>query len=86
LEGQVKGAPGIFVMAWGLTAQGGEMRGEPRLMVADIEGRFSFPGLAPGDYRLLASYDQSVLDPETLGERYPVNAGKATVVELSPVN
>lgn len=86
LEGSVKSSPGIFVMLWAVTAPNQNILGGPRQVIADIEGRFAFPGLPPGDYRLVASYDQAALDPETLGETYGVSAGKTTVVELPPLN
>jgi hypothetical protein len=82
----VKGSPGIFVVLWAVSARNQQILGAPRQALADIEGRFAFPGLAPGDYRLMASYDQAALDPETLGEAYAVNPGQATVVELAPLN
>jgi hypothetical protein len=86
IEGRVKGSPGIFVLLWAVSARNQQILGAPRQALADIEGRFAFPGLAPGDYRLMASYDQAALDPETLGEAYAVNPGQATVVELTPLN
>lgn len=85
IEGRVKSSPGIFVLLWADASRNQEILGGPRQVVADVEGRFAFPGLPPGDYSLMASYDQSALDSETLIEAHAVNAGQTTVVELAPL-
>jgi hypothetical protein len=86
LEGRVKDAPGSFVMVWAVLDRNQQILGGPRQTIADVEGRFAFPGLPPGDYRLMASYDQAALDSETLVESHAVNAGQTTVVEVTPRN
>lgn len=86
VEGRVKSSPGIFVLLWAVSDKNKEILGGPRQAIADVEGRFVFPGLPPGDYQMMATYDQSALDSETLVEAYAVNVGQTTVVELAPSN
>ncbi len=86
IEGRVKNSAGCFVLLWAATDRNQQILGGPRQVIADVEGRFAFPGLPPGDYRLMASYDQSALDSDSLGEGFAVNAGQTTVVELAPLN
>lgn len=86
LEGRVKNSPGIFVRLGAVSSRNQQILGGPRQVIADVEGKFAFPGLPPGDYRIMVTYDQSELDSEILGEVHGVKAGQSTVVELTPAN
>ncbi len=87
VEGIVKESPGIPVFLWPVSEANRRILGGPRDVIADANGRFSFPGLPPGDYRILATFDQTTMDFETLEEAragvIPVSAGQTTNVELT---
>lgn len=87
VQGIVKDSPGIPVFLWPVSEANRQILGGPRDLIADTEGRFSFLGLPPGDYRLLATFDQTTMDFETLEEAragvIPVSASQTTNVELT---
>lgn len=87
VEGVVKNSPGIPVFLWPVSEANRRVLGGSRELIADTEGRFSFVGLPPGDYRILATFDQTTMDFETLEEArvgvIPVSASQTTHVELT---
>jgi len=87
VQGVVKDSPGIPVFLWPVSDANRRILGGPRDVIADADGRFSLPGLPPGDYRILATFDQTTMDFETLEEAragvIPVSASQTTNVELT---
>ena len=87
VQGVVKDSPGIPVFLWPVSEANRRILGGPRDVIADADGRFSLPGLPPGDYRILATFDQTTMDFETLEEAragvIPVSASQTTNVELT---
>ena len=87
VQGIVKDSPGVPVFLWPVSEANRRILGGPRDVIADHDGRFSFLGLPPGDYRLLATFDQTTMDFETLEEAragvIPVSASQTTNVELT---
>lgn len=85
-EGQ-KNIAGVPVFLWPQDeAARRSLRGAPQT-ITDIGGRFRFENLPPGDYRLLATFDISEVDEETLeaarAPSHKVSAGQRVPVELS---
>ena len=79
--GSVQPGAGITVVVQNVAT------GVKRTLTPDANGRFSFPGRPPGDYRILATFDQTTMDFETLEEAragvIPISAGQTTNVELT---
>jgi protocatechuate 3,4-dioxygenase beta subunit len=44
-----------------------------RSTIADVDGNFSFDSLPPGDYRLLATFDLTSIDPDKLEEAHAIS-------------
>jgi hypothetical protein len=83
IDGQVtidsKGAPGAPVFLWPVAEAARRSLGGWKVALADIDGRFQFNGLPPGDYRLLSTFDVLEIDEEILAEsRAPeIHVGKS---------
>lgn len=63
-----KPAPGIPVFLWPVKEETRRITGGPRETITDMEGRFSFPGLPPGEYRILATMDAREITAELAEE------------------
>lgn len=70
--------PGIPVFLWPAGESTRRSLGGPRQVVSNTGGRFEFRDLPPGDYRLLATFDVSEIDEETL------DAARAATVHIDP--
>lgn len=64
----VLGAP-VYLDRW--DERNGKRIGELRRMVANAQGAFRFRGLAPGSYRVVASFDFGPPDEELMGDAHP---------------
>ena len=65
---QAEGKPiaGIPVFLWPVAEQARRsLRGQVQTL-ADVDGRFQFHSLPPGDYRVLATFDLSEADEESM--------------------
>ena len=62
-----KPVPGAPVFLWPLAVQARRSIGTKQIL-SDTQGGFRFDGLPPGDYRMLATFDVSEMDEETLEE------------------
>jgi hypothetical protein len=91
LEGSVAGPdskpiPGSPVFLWPVTEAARRSLGGAKLALADSSGYYTFTGLPPGDYRVLASFDLSEVDEEVLdAARAPVtrlDAGQRITADL----
>ena len=86
-EGQ-KGVPGIPVFLWPVANDVRRRAGGPRTLAANAEGEFRFQGLAPGEYRLIASFDYDEVDEEIVvaadAITLRVEASTVSPAELSP--
>lgn len=71
----VAGAP---VFLWPVSDTNRRILGGPRETLSDIEGRFRFEGLPPGDYRVLATFDASEANTEIIEE------ARASTVRVEP--
>ena len=84
-EGQ--GVPAAPVFLWPVTEAARRSLGGARVVRTDGAGRFSFAGLAPGDYRLMSSYDFREVDEDAMLVAAPtvirLGAGQAEKVELT---
>ena len=60
--------PGAVVFLWPIADSARRILGGVRQLVADVAGKFSFEGLPPGDYRLLATFDATEATWELLEE------------------
>ncbi len=63
-----KGVPGVPVFLWPLAEAARRSLKGYRMVIADTEGKYSFEGLPPGDYRLLATYDFTEVDAAAFDE------------------
>ena len=63
-----KPAPGIPVFLWPVKEETRRITGGPRETLTDIEGRFLFGGLPPGEYRVLATMDAREITAELAEE------------------
>ncbi len=63
-----KPAPGVPVFLWPVKEDTRRITGGPREALTDIDGRFVFPGLPPGEYRILATMDAREITPELAEE------------------
>ncbi len=71
IEGNVIGAdskpaPGVPVFLWTSTDAARRSIGGSRVLISDVNGHYSFTGLPPGDYRVLATFDANEVDEELL--------------------
>lgn len=90
LDGSVmrdtKPVPGAMVFLWPLADAARRSLGGWRQMLADISGHFRFDGLPPGEYRILASFDLSEIDEESVEEAralsVTVEASQTKAVEV----
>jgi hypothetical protein len=63
-----KSVPGAPVFLWPLAEPARRSLKGYRMVIADTEGKYSFEGLPPGDYRMLATYDFTEIDESSLDE------------------
>lgn len=63
-----KGVPGAPVFLWPLAEASKRSLKGYRMVFADTDGKYSFEGLPPGDYRILATYDFTEIDEASLDE------------------
>ncbi|MGH9722431.1 MAG: hypothetical protein ACRD8O_19645 [Bryobacteraceae bacterium] len=73
-----KPMPGVPVFLWPVAESARRSLGGPPQSLSDIEGRFRFESLPPGDYRPLASFDVNEIDPET------IDAARASIIRAEP--
>lgn len=82
-----KPAPGIPVFLWPVKEETRRITGGPRELLSDIEGRFLFPGLPPGEYRILATMDAREISAELAEEAHAraitVTEGQTVQAELT---
>lgn len=82
-----KGVAGASVFLWPTDENARRSLHGFRQTSADIDGHFSFSGLPPGDYRMLATFDVTDIDDEKLDEAHAitvhVDAGSASQAELT---
>jgi len=80
-----KSVPGVPVFLWPTTEAARRAVGSKQVL-SDTEGKFHFDGLSPSDYRLLATFDLTEVDEDTLNEARAVTirveASQAAAVEL----
>jgi hypothetical protein len=72
-----KAAPGVPVFLWPVKEETRRMLGGARQLLSDVDGRYRFPGLPPGEYRVVATMDAREASEELAGE------SKAAAVILS---
>jgi protocatechuate 3,4-dioxygenase beta subunit len=79
--------PGSPVFLWPVADDARRSLGGTRQTLTDTQGHFDFPGLPPGDYRVLATFDFSQADLEVFEEaRAPtitVGSGQRTLADLT---
>jgi hypothetical protein len=63
-----KGVPGAPVFLWPLAESSRRSLKGYRMVIADTDGKYSFEGLPPGDYRILATYDYTEIDESAMDE------------------
>jgi protocatechuate 3,4-dioxygenase beta subunit len=68
-----KPAPAAPVFLWPVAEAHRRSINGPRVMIADVDGKYRFDGLPPGDYRLLATFDATEVDEELLDAARAVN-------------
>ena len=83
-----KAVPGIPVFLWPVAEQARRsLRGKLQTL-SDVNGQYRFDGLPPGDYRVLATFDLSDADEESMDiARAPVvhvDASQSTNSDLAP--
>lgn len=82
IEGSVmagsKPVPAAPVFLWPTTEGIRRSLGGVRQVLTDVDGKFRFDGLPPGDYRILASFDISEVDEDVIEE------SKAMAVHVDP--
>ncbi len=80
----VVGAP---VFLWPASETARRSLGRSRQVLSDASGRYQFDNLPPGDYRLLATFDASEVDPELLDAAHAielrVSQGQKSAMDLS---
>jgi protocatechuate 3,4-dioxygenase beta subunit len=74
-----EGAPvaGAPVFLWPVSEQARRSLRGWRSMLTTADGKFHFDGLPPGDYRMLATFDMSEVDADTMEEARAVTAHTA---------
>ena len=88
VRSDAKPVPGIPVFLWPVAEQGRRsLRGQLQTL-SDVNGQYRFDGLPPGDYRVLATFDLSEADEESMDvARAPVvhvDASQSTNADLVP--
>ncbi len=83
-----KGVPAAPVFLWPIAESARRsIGGRYLLLLTDVEGRFNFDSLPPGEYRMLASFDVDELDEDLIELSRPVvvrtEAGQTASVDLS---
>lgn len=76
VEGKIQ--PGIPVFLWPAAEQSRRSLHGQLQTLSDVNGEFRFVSLPPGDYRLLATFDLTEADEETM------EAARAVVVHVEP--
>lgn len=83
-----KPVPGIPVFLWPDQPEVRRRSGGPRALFTNLAGEVTFEGLAPGSYRLLASFDFDEVDEEVLeaaqAKPVQVQANGVTRAQLNP--
>jgi hypothetical protein len=86
ITNEKKAVPGSPVFLWPVFDGNRRILGGSRQVLCDVEGRFRFDGLPPGDYRVLATFDASEITPELIEESQAqairVQPAEAATVEL----
>lgn len=79
--------PGAPVFLWPVAESARRSLHGFRETITDTDGHFGFTGLPPGDYRLLATFDMTMIDEEKLDQAHAitvhVDAGSAPQAELA---
>jgi hypothetical protein len=57
---------GIPVYLWPVAEHARRSLRGPMRVLSDVNGKYRFDGLPPGDYRLIASYDLTDIDEESI--------------------
>jgi len=78
VQSDAKAVPGIPVFVWPVAEQARRSLRGPLLALSDVNGRFQVGGLPPGDYRVLATFDLSEADEESM------EAAHAAAVRVEP--
>jgi hypothetical protein len=82
-----KAVPGAPIFLWPVAESARRSLGGALQTLSDIEGRFRFASLPPGEYRMLASFDVNEIDEEvvetTRAVGVHVEASQAATVELA---
>ena len=73
-----KAVPGIPVFVWPVAEQARRSLRGPLLALSDVNGRFQFGSLPPGDYRMMATFDLSEVDEESM------EVARAVTVHVEP--
>ncbi len=73
-----KPVPGIPVFVWPVAEQARRSLRGPLLALSDVNGRFQFTSLPPGDYRMTATFDLSEADEESM------EIARAVTVHVEP--
>ena len=68
-----KPVPGVPVFLWPITKAARRSLGGFRQSLANVNGKFHFDGLPPGDYRILATFDLSEVDEESIDQARAMN-------------
>ncbi len=83
---EAKRAPGIPVFLWPLKEETRRMLGGAKEALTDIQGRFQFAGLPPGDYRVLSTLDvrevNAAVVEEAQAKTISITEGQSAEVEL----
>jgi protocatechuate 3,4-dioxygenase beta subunit len=78
VTGENKPVPGVPVFLWPSNDQTRRQLNGPKQTLSDVDGRFRFEGLPPGDYRVLATFDLNEPDEESIEE------SRAPAVRIEP--
>ena len=76
--------PGVMVFLWPVEEAARRSIGGSRQLLTDTEGRFRFPSLPPGDYRVLATFDVNEIDEELL-ELTRARTARATASQITSI-
>lgn len=72
VQADEKGVPGIPVFIWPVAEQARRSLHGKLQTLSDVNGRYRFNSLPPGDYRLLATFDLSEADEENMDAAHAV--------------